>query len=271
MASYLPSRVPHVGPSVRRPRSRLHHASLPPPRVPPALVVDLDDVIVVAPDHHGAIAETIVAYVAQLLRIDRVDAAVLNRRLYSVHGHTLIGLREELGLRVTLAEFNAAVYSPGTLAAVSRLPKRPATAARAAEVARLVARMRGSGVSTYVFSNAPRAWCDFALREIGLANLFAPDRILTSDAYAYAPLLDDLVLKPSSLSYELAQRSVGTDDIAFVDDSPRNLAAAPSVWRKFLMCNGAAAASETSVDARSSVIAITSLDQLVGPPGALDM
>lgn len=225
------------------------------------LLVDLDDVAFFHPEAQQAVANSAVRFVADRVGVNRNEAVALNRHLYMTHGHTLLGMRAELGLNVTLAEFNAAVYSSRTLQEVSCLTQHPRTLARAAEMRRLVARMHCGDVGTYVFTNAPRVWCDFALREIGLARLFAPEQLLTSDTCYPGVDPNDIILKPSWLSYDLATRCAGTSSIMFVDDSSRNLEAAPTAWRKYLMCNNGPPETAENKDATP----ITHLDQVAAP------
>lgn len=222
------------------------------------LLLDLDDVVFRHPAAHAVVARRVVALLADRLRLSHVDADVLNRRLYGGHGHTLLGLRRELDVTLSVNDFNAAVYANSTLAEVARLPHNPRTSLRALEAARLLIEMRRRDVACYVFSNAPRVWCEFALGMVGLGGVFSPDRMLTSDGHD--PL--NLVLKPSSLSYEIAEgvvRMSGGDGIAFVDDSLRNLESAPTGWKKYLMCNDVC----SFVDHRAGPAHITSLDELV--------
>lgn len=200
-------------------------------------LVDFDEVMYRHPAAHAIVSRRVVSLLSDRLRIGASAAEVVNRRLYGVYGHTLLGLREELGDNLSVEEFNAEVYAPSTLREVARLPRHPDTDVRAADAERMLQRVRAAGVRPYLFSNAPRVWCEFALAEIGLSRAFTSDQMLTSDSYA-AEL--DLILKPATMSYDLVRKYVRTDAIAFLDDSIRNLVSAPRAWRKYLMCNSAA-------------------------------
>lgn len=203
--------------------------------LPRVLLLDLDEVVFRHPAAHAVVSRRVVGLMSRTLSLPHQAAGALNRQLYEKHGHTLIGLRKELAVRLSVTDFNAAVYAPETLAEVARLPRHPHTAQRASEAARLLIEMRRRDVDVYVFSNAPRLWCDFALGLVGLGGVFAPERLLTSDSCDLDTC--DLVLKPSSLSYEIVQHAVRSSRIAFVDDSLRNLEAAPASWDTFVMCN----------------------------------
>jgi len=227
------------------------------------VLLDLDEVVFRHPAAHAVVSRRVVALLADRLRLSHGDADVLNRRLYGGHGHTLIGLRNELDVKLSVDEFNASVYARETLAEVARLPHHPYTRARASEATRLLIELRRRDVACYVFSNAPRVWCEFALGMVGLGGVFAPDRLLTSDGHD--PL--SLVLKPSTLSYACVEDAVcknAGESIAFVDDSLRNLTSAPVGWDKYLMCNGGA--SDAAVGAAAScprLWPIARLDELV--------
>lgn len=227
----------------------------------PVYLLDFDEVVFRHSAAHAVVSRRVVSLVANRLNVGVAEATAVNRRLYGHHGHTLIGLRETLGLSIGLGDFNAEVYAPGTLREVARLPRPEDTDRRAEEVSQMLGAMRVAGVRPFIFSNAPRVWCEFALAEIGLSRAFTAAQMLTSDSYS-----QDIVLKPATLSYDLAQRYVGAgaDAIAFVDDSMRNLASAPHAWRKFLMCNGddadVGAASRGALAANA--VPITRLDQL---------
>ena len=222
------------------------------------LLLDLDEVVFRHPAAHAVVARRVVGLLADRLRLSHGDADTLNRRLYGGHGHTLIGLQNELDVTVSVDDFNAAVYARETLAEVARLPHHPHTRQRASEAARLLIAMRRREVQCYVFSNAPRIWCEFALGMVGLGGVFPPDRLLTSDGHD--PL--DLVLKPSTLSYACVEGLVRSPPagIAFVDDSPRNLASAPDAWDKYLMCNAEGAGA--GLDACPRACPLARLDDL---------
>jgi FMN phosphatase YigB (HAD superfamily) len=196
-----------------------------------ALLLDVDGVIVTNPRLTTAISRRATRFVARELSLKMMEADEVNKNLYRTFGHTLTGLKKVYESKRTLEEFDEEVYDPAILEELGRTMRDDPTSDTLRTV---VKRARSLSVPTFLFSNAPRAWCETAVRSAGVDDLLLPDEnILCCDH----PLLDGPRLKPSRALYDATLDFVrattrhGDDlDLLFVDDSLTNVA--PLVKRR---------------------------------------
>lgn len=202
------------------------------PARPAALVLDVDGVVLHAPRALGRVAQRATDYVQRELGLtDRRYAKRVNKLLYGQHGHTLLGLRDVFGARLTNAHFAAAVYDPTTLGTLAdEAARSPDVARRFQELRGVLLRATERDVPVYLFSNAPAIWTR-AVCDLGkLGAYIPPDRVLSSDHDVFAG-----TLKPDPRVYQNLEDHIGgtgkaSASIVFVDDSYVNLLPTLGRW-----------------------------------------
>lgn len=221
-----------TGPTIGAPSARGRAA---------ALLLDVDGVVLHAPRALGRVAQRARDYVQRELGLtDRRYATRVNKVLYGQHGHTLLGLRDVFGARLTTRHFADAVYDAETLALLRAEENRMDFQWRAQEARGVALRAAELDVPVFLFTNAPKRWAR-AVADMAKLGAAIPDaRILSSDHAVFADSL-----KPDARVYEnLADhlrdegiavgpsRARGRADggrLVFVDDSYGNLA--PTIAR----------------------------------------
>lgn len=195
----------------------------------PALLLDLDGVVMRHRPALRRVSERSAAFVARHLKVPIAAAADINRVLYTNWGHTCIGLDRVYGSPTAcMRDFNRYVYTRETFDVLAASRHDVETRAVGAELRALASRCRTEGIRTFVFSNAPVEWCLVALDAMdaldGTDGLCARD-VLGSDH----PVMTQTGLKPDPRVYDAVAALLRHDSrdqdmgIAFVDDTMRNL------------------------------------------------
>jgi len=183
------------------------------------LLLDLDGVVFQHPAAFARLHARVGAFVATRVPETCVVRDV-HEALYRSHGHTLIGLRDAMGDTSSIADFNRFVFDDAFLEEVRRIPRPNSSERHAMAVRRLVASARRRNVDTYLFTNAPRNWVDYALSTSGLKSTFDAPHVLVGEELGF--------LKPQPEAYAAVEAVVHAERITFVDDSVINLASVPN-------------------------------------------
>ena len=213
-----------------------------------AILLDLDGVI-----NHHPLAEKEVKvqvvkfvqaalqnYIGDVGNVDYQTATQVNDQLYSMYGHTLIGLEAEFDIKTSTRAFNDYVYSPAVLASIKNASPEHfrGAAVRAWDTRKLVERCLAVAndreVCPYIFTNSPTVWTDFILELLGLKELFPKENWITSDSHE---MIYRNCFKPDPAMYSLAKTVIQTDNVIFIDDSLQNLVPMAYEWKTYLMDN----------------------------------
>lgn len=191
--------------------------------LPRHVLVDFDGVIIQNKKCQKVVENRIVQYVARNYNISDIkEARLLNTFLYKKYGHTYWGLRDVPPIRhvnhTTLTDFNSAVYGPGLADEIIEATGGFECFQNDLENwQRFCSLCAGSATQNYIFSNAPKNWCDFFT---GCINT----KYSVSNLHDYIP--DGLeLLKPRKEIYQfINQDIVKHQPVVFIDDSVINLA-----------------------------------------------
>jgi len=191
-----------------------------------ALLLDMDGVILHHPKASALIKGRVEKFIETILDMPPEEAIPINKFLYQSYGHTTIGLEKIYNKQVSIKEFNANVYDPHTMLIAQYLSPEEETFEQGREVRELVQRCFEEGIPTYIFSNAPMVWCQWASWLLRLNNLIPVKNMITCDH------LNGGFLKPDPNVYDFVAGMIRTDDLLFIDDTLINLPNAPR-WTCF--------------------------------------
>lgn len=187
------------------------------------LLLDLDGVVFRHPTAFARLHARVGEFVASRVP-DSCAAREVHNALFRSHGHTLLGMREQLGDTSSIETFNRFVFDAAMIDEVRRIPRPNDTMRHSAAVRQLVAHARSHGTDTYIFSNAPRNWVAMALSATGLS--FEPDHVIVGEELGF--------LKPQREAYAAVEARFGAAGrLIFVDDSQLNVLSAPNNGRWF--------------------------------------
>lgn len=194
------------------------------PKPKPVLVLDVDGVVFRSLAASTIVKNRVIEFVRHKTGKSVRDAAALNRRAYSRHGHTILGMRRVVpGIEWSLGDFNRYVYDRELLTIVEKecMYEKESNAAinDFRDFQELV-----QDTPIYLFSNAPRCWMDmiFNMYELNVPYL----NILASDDH-WLHMGDD-ALKPEMRCFGRVQNQIVHDHgkdvrLLMVDDSPINV------------------------------------------------
>lgn len=205
------------------------------PRRTKALLLDLDGVVFHHPAASEMVKDSVEKYIGEHLQIAPEKATHINKYLYKTYGHTLLGLEHMFPAKShpptnrinRINEFNSAIYNPQMMLLAQYLATPERTLAIGHQVNELIARAADNGIPTYLYSNAPLIWCQWACWLLRLSNRIPMSNMITSDH------LNGGYLKPEPISYKFVDVIVPMDDMLFIDDSLINLFNLPSNWSGF--------------------------------------
>ena len=201
-----------------------------------AVAFDFDGVIVRNARMAKVVGGASERFVSRHMNCAMKDAAVINRALYTKHGHTALGVAHELGKdsREIVEDFNRFVYGRMNWAVVDACVQYD-DKMRLRSLAELV---WSRNVVSGLFTNAPLEWCDRVCAIIGTDM----DRIIDPGYYVTS---DNLCLKPDDRNYTEVDKMFSDvtqkgGSIYFLDDSHINLApvyrrASGMNWRSTLV------------------------------------
>lgn len=191
-----------------------------------ALLLDVDGVVLRNAATSNMVKHRVIEYVRYKTAAPLTKAAAINKRAYTIYGHTLLGLRALYpSMSPTLADFNDYVYTDDLVEAASKTCTYETGAFDEANQIRfLMSYCKGLGVPVYLYSNAPKKWlemvCDMYDLDMNADNMLASDNEKVFQG--------DEVLKPQLRSYARVQKHLldihGKDiRFLFVDDSIDNV------------------------------------------------
>ena len=221
------------------------------------LLLDFDGVIFRNQKALQLIKDRAVKFIAKKMTISEEKAETVNTELYSHYGHTVIGLNKVFDPCITMKEFNDYLYNDDLFNDIMKMnytvdysnAKFDGIDAR-----RLVNYTRGECIGTFVFTNAPVRWVEFALNNICIGNLFMNQEIISAEDFDY--------VKPQKNIYTDVQSDLGNDcKITFVDDSIVNIKSAPSSWNNILFTPDLTRVNVTKSD--EVYLTVNSLDKLI--------
>ena len=212
-------------------------------RTSKALLLDVDGVVYQNPRVFSIVKGRVTQFVQKTLpKVSLHEASHINDIIYKSYGHTFLGLQAIRPAKTpTLKEFNDFVYDKDTLYSVMDNIWNPVMHKRSMEVHDLCNYAKMNGVSLYLFSNAPKDWCNNVIEAMKLQDYFHEDNTLSSDH----PVFQGKLLKPTPKLYQTVQdfvqhRHQDTNiPIIFVDDSWMNLAPVIGnpAWKPIYMDN----------------------------------
>lgn len=193
---------------------------------PPKTVVllDFDGVVLQNKRAHNYVTRKIEKLVQDVTGEKDIEhVKQMNKELYTQYGHTLLGL-QHMGYNITLDDFNDYVYGN-----VESYRHFTFSEKEIIDVCTMIMRSKRMNTDIMLFSNADVLW---------LTNFLRWDPTL----YAIQDIVDDFgVLKPQRDCYDLVntylKEKLEYDSIYFVDDSKKNIEAAPESWVKILFNN----------------------------------
>lgn len=224
MSARIHMRQPPQQPQHRLQKQQHAHRKLPGSGRGRAVLFDLDGVIFHHDEAMNKVSKRASDFISELIRTKHAEE--INRRLYKGYGHTIIGLREEYNINMSLQDFNEFIYDSDTLASVCKLPLPMSSAIKAMEARQAIQAVKSAGHRCMVFTNAPKIWVDMALTTTGLLRHFKPEDILSAEDFTH--------VKPQRQIYVDVSKKLKDLDITFIDDSLLNVANAPAEWDAYL-------------------------------------
>lgn len=202
-----------------------------------AILLDVDGVIMRHPPTLAKVSHRIDKFVAKTMGVSNVHGAKINHRLYKTFGHTYLGLRTMYPQTGTLQNFNEFVYTDDVLQKIHDSTYNVDVIEHIIQVQRFLSMCKESNIPVYMFSNAPRIWCETVNRAYNLGE-WIPDHCILSSEH-------DLFrghLKPNPDIYSTLQQYLCFEykneemKIVYVDDSFVNLVPimGNSYWKPIL-------------------------------------
>lgn len=158
-----------------------------------AVAFDFDGVIVRNARMAHIVGRASERFVSRHMGCTQNDSKVMNRNLYTKHGHTALGVAHETGkdTREIVDDFNRFVYGRMNYALIDACVRYD-DRMRLRDIAELV---WSRDVVTGLFTNAPLEWCDKVCTIVGVDM----DRIVDPGYYVTS---DNSYLKPNMRNYD---------------------------------------------------------------------
>ncbi len=188
------------------------------------VLLDVDGVILRHPPTLNKIGKRIDSLVAKTVGVSEEHGAKINQRLYKTFGHTYIGLRKMYPRIMSLDDFNQSIYTEDALMSIQRCTYNVDVLESIIVMQRFLQTCNNAGVPVYMFSNAPRVWCEEIYNSFHIHRWIPSDHILSCDHEIFQGHL-----KPQPIVYDTLQQYLRFQykndhlRMIFVDDTFANL------------------------------------------------